>query len=93
MRRIAPVICALVLLTMARGDAPVKPPAARDYASPGGVGPSRGWYVWKKFDPDTWQVEVTRDPPGETTVDSWSGRFRARDRQATHGRPRCEPLV
>ena len=52
---------------MARGDATVPPPERpRNYALPGGVGPSRGWYVWKKFDPDTWEVEVTRDPPGET---------------------------
>ena len=77
MRRLALAICGLFLLTTAhgdlttaRGDAPVKPPTARDYASPGGVGPSRGWYVWKKFDPDTWEVEVTRDPPG----DSWKAR-------------------
>jgi predicted acyl esterase len=25
----------------------------------------RGWYVWKKWNPDTWEAEVTKDPPGE----------------------------
>jgi gluconolactonase len=25
----------------------------------------RGWYIWKKWDPDTWEAEVTKDPPGE----------------------------
>src|SRR5262249_5995408 len=44
----------------------VKPPSARDYGGPGGVGPARGWYIWHKFDPDTWEVEVSRDPPGPT---------------------------
>lgn len=77
MRRLSHTICALVLFMLASlaiepavgGDA-VKPPTARDYVAPGGVGPSRGWYIWKKFDPETWEVEVTRDPPG----DSWRAR-------------------
>jgi hypothetical protein len=70
MRRLALVTCAFLTLALAHGDAPVQPPTARDYGSPGGVGPSRGWYVWQKFNPDTWEVIVTRDPPG----DSWQAR-------------------
>ncbi len=26
----------------------------------------RGWYLWKKWNPDTWEAEVSKDPPGET---------------------------
>jgi hypothetical protein len=25
----------------------------------------RGWYIWKKFEHDIWEAEVTKDPPGE----------------------------
>ena len=50
----------------AEESAAVKPPGPRDFASPGGVGPSRGWYIWQKFDPETWQVEVRREASGES---------------------------
>jgi len=30
------------------------------------VGPTRGWYVWRKFDPDTWEAEVQQEASGET---------------------------
>lgn len=25
----------------------------------------RGWYLWQRWDPMTWEAEVTKDPPGE----------------------------
>jgi hypothetical protein len=38
----------------------------RRFGAPGsGVGPSRGWYIWRKFDPDTWEAEVGREDSGE----------------------------
>lgn len=37
----------------------------RKFGAPGMIGKSRGWYVWRKWNPDTWEAEVTRDPPGE----------------------------
>jgi len=37
----------------------------RKFGAPGLIGKSRGWWVWKKWNPDTWEAEVTTDPPGE----------------------------
>lgn len=41
------------------------PPGPEAYLSPGGVGPSRGWYVWRHWNPRTREAEISRDPPGE----------------------------
>jgi len=37
----------------------------RRFGAPGMIGKSRGWYVWLKWNPQTWEAEVTTDPPGE----------------------------
>jgi TPR repeat protein len=38
----------------------------RQFGSPGGgIGATRGWYIWHRFDPDTWEAEVSHDPPQE----------------------------
>ena len=37
----------------------------RRFGLPGGIGLSRGWYVWRKFDPATWTVEVQNESSGE----------------------------
>lgn len=37
----------------------------RKFWAPGMIGRSRGWWVWKKWNPETWEAEVTPDPPGE----------------------------
>jgi sialidase-1 len=37
----------------------------RKFGAPGMIGKSRGWWVWKKWNPDTGEAEVTTDPPGE----------------------------
>ncbi len=37
----------------------------RRFGSAGGVGPSRGWYIWRRFDPDTWEAEVAREGTDE----------------------------
>ncbi|MDB5338407.1 MAG: hypothetical protein JWN70_4026 [Planctomycetaceae bacterium] len=37
----------------------------RKFGAPGMIGRSRGWWVWKKWNPETWEAEVTPDPPGE----------------------------
>ena len=37
----------------------------RKFGAPGMIGHSRGWWVWKKWNPETWEAEVTQDPPGE----------------------------
>ncbi len=39
----------------------------RKFGVPGGIGVTRGWYIWRKFDPATWEAEVSKDTPdGET---------------------------
>ncbi|WP_197442598.1 tetratricopeptide repeat protein [Lignipirellula cremea] len=38
----------------------------RRFGSPGQTGKSRGWFVWQKWNPETWEADVTTDPPGET---------------------------
>ena len=37
----------------------------RKFGAPGMIGRSRGWWVWKKWNPETWEAEVTPDPPGD----------------------------
>ncbi len=37
----------------------------RKFGAPGFIGKSRGWWVWKSWNPETWEAEVTPDPPGE----------------------------
>jgi len=46
------------------------PPGPEAYLSPGGVGPRRGWYVWRHWNPRTREVEISKDPPGEV----WTAR-------------------
>ena len=29
----------------------------RRFGAPGVVGPSRGWFIWRQFNPDTWEAE------------------------------------
>ncbi len=39
----------------------------RRFGAPGSdVGPTRGWYVWLGFNPDTWEAEVKHETSGET---------------------------
>jgi hypothetical protein len=37
----------------------------RKFGLPGGIGVTRGWYVWRKFDAKTWQAEVSHEQTGE----------------------------
>lgn len=37
----------------------------RKFGAPGMIGHSRGWWVWKSWNPQTWEAEITFDPPGE----------------------------
>ncbi|MSQ93208.1 MAG: hypothetical protein EXR98_01485 [Gemmataceae bacterium] len=43
---------------------PASPLHARRFGLPGGIGQTRGWYVWRKFDPKTWQAEVSHEGTG-----------------------------
>lgn len=64
---IAPLLVCLLVPSAAFGDdATIPPPPADQFGYPGNIGPSRGWYVWHKYDPATREVEVSRDPPVET---------------------------
>lgn len=37
----------------------------RRFGAPGLVGPSRGFFIWRKFNPDTWEAEVSREDGNE----------------------------
>jgi gluconolactonase len=37
----------------------------RRFGLPGGVGVTRGWYVWEKWDPQAWQAEVRHEERGD----------------------------
>ena len=37
----------------------------RKFGLPGGIGVTRGWYVWRKFDPKTWHAEVSNEQTGQ----------------------------
>jgi hypothetical protein len=48
-----------------RPEDPASPVHPRKFGFPGGVGPTRGWYVWHKFDADQWTAEVSHEATGE----------------------------
>lgn len=52
----------------------------RRFGAPGtNTGLSRGWYVWLKFDPDTWEAEVKHETSGEiwkVRVLPWASTYR-----------------
>jgi gluconolactonase len=51
----------------------------RRFGVPGNIGISRGWYVWRKFDPATWTVEVQNESSGEiftSRVLPWATTYR-----------------
>ena len=51
----------------------------RKFGVPGGVGTTRGWYIWKSFDPETMTATVTRDSSDEiikTRVLPWATTYR-----------------
>lgn len=70
-RMIHSITLAAVLLGGAKADLALKPedPAStvhpRKFGLPGGIGVTRGWYVWHKFDAKTWQAEVSHEGTGE----------------------------
>ncbi|MFO0965240.1 MAG: hypothetical protein U0793_06600 [Gemmataceae bacterium] len=46
-------------------DDPASPVHPRRFGLPGGVGVTRGWYVWEKFDAKNWSAEVRHEASGE----------------------------
>ncbi len=60
---------ALLLLLAAqagpRPEDPESPVHPRKFGSPGGIGQSRGWYLWGSFDPETWRAEVMNESSRE----------------------------
>ena len=51
-------------LSLPPGD-PASSVHPRKFGLPGGIGQTRGWYVWHKFDPETWRAEVSNEASGE----------------------------
>ena len=51
----------------------------RKFGVPGGIGTTRGWYIWKSFDPETMTATVTREYSDEiikTRVLPWATTYR-----------------
>src|SRR5262249_30743921 len=52
----------------------------RQFGAPGGgVGATRGWYIWHRFDPETWEADVSHDPPKEmykVRILPWAATYR-----------------
>ena len=51
----------------------------RKFGVPGGIGTTRGWYIWKSFDPETMTATVTRESSDEiikTRVLPWATTYR-----------------
>ncbi|HZE98403.1 MAG TPA: hypothetical protein VE981_15330 [Planctomycetota bacterium] len=59
----------LLLLLAALQAVPPEDPASavhpRKFGTPGGVGETRGWYVWHSFDAEKWTADVSREQGGE----------------------------
>jgi hypothetical protein len=49
-----------------RPEDPESPVHPRKFGSPGGVGVSRGWYVWRAWHPETGLAEVSAESSSET---------------------------
>ena len=47
-----------------RPDDPASPVHPRRFGLPGGIGQTRGWYVWRSWNPKTWQAEVSHEGTG-----------------------------
>jgi hypothetical protein len=59
----------LFLLAVAAAQDPADPESAvhpRKFGSPGGVGVTRGWYLWRSWSPETGQAEVSNEQGSET---------------------------
>ena len=48
-----------------RPEDPASAVHPRKFGLPGGIGVTRGWYVWRKFDAKTWQAEVSHEQTGQ----------------------------
>jgi len=62
------LLLALVILLQDPAPRPEDPASAvhpRKFGTPGGIGVSRGWYVWHGWNPETWQAEVSNEGNGE----------------------------
>jgi len=62
------LLLALVLLLQDPAPRPEDPESSvhpRKFGTPGGVGVTRGWYVWRSWNPETWQAEVSNEQSGE----------------------------
>lgn len=46
-------------------EEPASPVSPRRFGMPGGVGPTRGWYVWHRYVPETGMAEVSHEASGE----------------------------
>lgn len=60
-------------------DSSASPIHPRKFGVPGGIGTTRGWYIWKSFDPVTMIATVTRDSSDEiikTKVLPWATTYR-----------------
>jgi hypothetical protein len=56
------ILVLLSLLAVQDIDPSVHP---RKFGSPGGIGVTRGWYVWRSWDPKTGVAEVSQEKSGE----------------------------
>ena len=64
-----PAVLALFLLCQDPAPRPEDPESAvypRKFGSPGGVGITRGWYLWRSWNPETAQAEVGNEQGTET---------------------------
>lgn len=48
-----------------RPEDPESPVHPRKFGQPGGIGVTRGWYVWRVWNPETGQAEVSNEQSGE----------------------------
>src|SRR4051794_5350704 len=48
-----------------RPEDPASAVHPRRFGLPGGVGVTRGWYVWRAWNPVTWQAEVSSEGTGQ----------------------------
>ncbi len=46
-------------------DDPASTVHPRKFGLPGGIGVTRGWYVWRSFDTKTWRAEVSHEGTGQ----------------------------
>jgi hypothetical protein len=69
-RAVSRLLALLILFALQdpapKPEDPESPVHPRKFGAPGGIGVTRGWYIWRSWNPETGQAQVSHEQSGET---------------------------